>query len=168
MRMFGNSHTKPLVVVSDPDRGYQALMVALLRPYFEVWTAGSLRETWDITWQALGQVYRRGHWPLLLILELRQPDGDGLKFVEYLHQDATLRSILIACVSEQRELRWKLAAVRAGADDFVVKCSTSWRQPGLPQTFAGMMLLLQQQGTVSRMIASTLYGSPEPRAMDLN
>lgn len=154
LRMHRNPYGKPFVVVADPDPRYERLMVDLLRPYFECLIAGSLREAWDATWRALAQAQRSGYWPLLLILELSQPDGNALRFVEFLHQHDILKSVLIACVSEQRS--WRTAAFRAGADDFIVKGSTSWMQPSLPEAFAGMMLLLQHTGNVTREIARVI------------
>ncbi len=127
----------PTLVVADPDPLYQRHLSSLLREGFRCIVTSSLRETYQV-------IVREQ--PSLLILELNQPDGDGLALIEFLQADPTLRRMLIACVTYRASLRDKLLAFRAGADDYLVK-------PVAPRTFFGQMLLLRRSGHMARASA---------------
>jgi DNA-binding response OmpR family regulator len=128
----------PTVVLADPDPLYQRHLSSLLREGFRCITTSSLRETYQVT------VRER---PSLLILELSQPDGDGLSLIHYLQADPALRRVLIACVTYRASLRDKLLAFREGADDYLVKPISS-------RTFFGQMLLLRRSGHLARAAVS--------------
>ncbi len=127
----------PTLVVADPDTNYQHQIVALLQHDFRCLVAKSLHEAY--------QLIQREH-PVLVTLELNQPDGDGLALIEYLQADPALRSVLIACVTARTSVKDKVRAFRAGADDYIVK-------PLTPATnFTGRMLLLRRLGHLARTI----------------
>ena len=73
----------PTVVVADPDMFYQDRIVFTLQESFHCIRTNSLRETY----QAI-----LNERPSVVILELNQPDGDGLNLIEHLHADPTLTS----------------------------------------------------------------------------
>src|SRR5262249_36616804 len=124
-------------VVADPDSLYQKQIAALLQRDFRCLVAPSLQEAY--------QAIQREH-PSLMILELNQPDGDGLALIEYLQADPLLRQVLIACVTERAAVKDKVRAFRAGADDYIVK-------PLTPATnFTGRMLLLRRLGHLARSV----------------
>ncbi len=125
----------PLVVVADPDPAYQHQITSLLQPGFRCITTSTLAETY--------QVIRRER-PVLLALELNQPDGDGIAFIERLQADSTLKHVLIACVTQRSTTMDKIRAFRAGADDYIVKPLS------LATSFYGRMLLLQRSGHMAR------------------
>jgi CheY-like chemotaxis protein len=122
------------VVVADPDPVSQRHIVSLLEPSFCCVTASTLREAC--------QLVRREH-PALIILELDQPDGDGIEFIQYLQAEPALQHILIACVTQRCSIPDKVRAFRAGADDYIVK-------PVYNPTFCGQMLLLRRTGHMAR------------------
>jgi DNA-binding response OmpR family regulator len=122
------------IVVADPDPAYQREMVSLLQANFRCVVTGSLREAY--------YTILREH-PTILILELDQPDGDGIAFIQHLQADIALQSILIACVTRRASVMDKVRAFRVGADDYIVK-------PLPPATFCGQMLLLRRTGHMAR------------------
>lgn len=125
----------PTVVVADPDTLYQRYITNSLRQEgFRCITTNTLRETY--------QAIQREH-PTLLILELDQPDGDGIGFIQYLQADPNLKQILIACLTHRHSLKDKVLAFRAGTDDYIVK-------PISLNSFPGQMLLLRRSGHMAR------------------
>lgn len=132
---MGTPPNLPTVIVADPDPATQRQLVRLLEGSFRCVVTGSLRETM----QAIQREY-----PPLLVLELDQPDGDGLAFIQYLQADPFLRQILIACVTERRTIKDKIQAFRVGADDYLIKPLTP------AANFTGRMLLLRRAGHIAR------------------
>ncbi len=128
------SNALPTVIVADPDPAYQRYLTALLLEGFRCISTGSLRETF--------QAILRER-PILLVIELNQPDGDGLSLIQYLQADPILKGILIACVTQRASLRDKVLAFRLGVDDYLVK-------PVTTPTFFGQMLLLRRAGHMAR------------------
>ena len=128
-------HSPPTVVVADPDALYQHYITNSLRQEgFRCVTTSTLRETY--------QAIQREH-PTLLILELDQPDGDGISFIQYLQADLNFRQILIACLTYRHSIKDKVRAFRAGTDDYIVK-------PVSLSTFPGQMLMLRRSGHMAR------------------
>ncbi|HEY7346921.1 MAG TPA: response regulator [Ktedonobacterales bacterium] len=123
----------PTVVVADPDMFYQQRIAISLQQGFRCILTGSLRETY---WAILCER------PALVILELNQPDGDGIALIQHLQADPALKGILIACVTQRATIRDKVRAFRAGADDYIVK--------PLSSSFFGQMLLLRRAGHMAR------------------
>lgn len=122
------------VVVADPDPVYQRQIVSLLQANFRCIVTGSLREAY--------QAILRER-PGIVILELDQPDGDSIAFIQHLQADIALQQILIACVTRRASIMDKVRAFRAGADDYIVK-------PLPAATFCGQMLLLRRTGHMAR------------------
>jgi DNA-binding response OmpR family regulator len=130
-----NKMVLPAVVVADPDPASQQQIVELLKSSFQCIVTGTLAETY--------QLIRRER-PPMLILELNQPDGDGIKLIQALQADPALRQVLIACVTSRSTIKDKIAAFRVGADDYLVKPLT----PSM--NFYGRMLLLRRAGHIAR------------------
>jgi DNA-binding response OmpR family regulator len=58
--------------------------------------------------------------PYLLIMETDLPDGEGLGLIEHARRQLAPPPTVIVC-SHRREVSEKIAALAAGADDYVVK-----------------------------------------------
>jgi DNA-binding response OmpR family regulator len=140
-------------VIADPYPNDQSRIASLLQQDFTCIPTGSLRETWRKTGEKVQQTSTRQQ-PILLILELNQPDGDGVELIRYMQADPLLRSVLVACVTYRSSIRDKLIALHAGADGY-------WVKPQLPPNFAGMMSLLQQSGYMARA-TRTIRSSARP------
>ena len=67
--------------------------------------------------------------PVLLVCELTLPDGDGLTLLQQMRAAPETRDVLLMVVSQRRSPTDKIAALRAGADDYLVK-------PVTPEAFA--------------------------------
>lgn len=130
-------NTLPTVIVADPDPAYQRYLASLLGEGFRCLITGSLRDTYHAI---------LSEHPVLLVIELNQPDGDGLSFIRYLQADPVLKQILIACVTQRAAVRDKVQAFRVGVDDYFVK-------PVSTPTFYGQMLLLRRAGHMARSLA---------------
>jgi DNA-binding response OmpR family regulator len=132
-----NARVLPSIIVADPDPAWQRQMTTLLQRDFQCFVAGTMHEA--------AQLIERVQ-PVLLILELDQPDGDGFALIHYLQASPNLRQILIACVTTRSTITDKLRAIRAGVDDYIVK-------PLDVVTFAGRMLMLRRLGHMARSYA---------------
>ena len=127
---------RPLALVADPDPLYQQHLVKQLEPSFRCLVAKNLRETVQIL------QYER---PVLLVLEVDQPDGDGIALVRQMQNHPDYRSVLIACVTKRSTIKDKMRAFQAGVDDYLVKPLTQ------AMNFYGRMLLLRRAGHIARM-----------------
>ena len=125
----------PTALVADPDPYYQQQLVNLLQPSFRCVVANTLRETI--------QVLQRER-PALLVLDLDQPDGDGISLVRQMQNHSDYNRVLIACVTRRSSTKDKIQAFQAGVDDYLVKPLTQ------AMNFYGRMLLLRRAGHIAR------------------
>lgn len=114
------------VLVADPDSVHQHQIVECLQVRYRVITAHNLAETVEMIAM---------HRPSILLLEVDQPDGDGVQLIRKIREEASARSMIIACVTKRSAIRDKVAGFQAGADDYIVK-------PINPQTFLWRVVLL--------------------------
>jgi two-component system, OmpR family, alkaline phosphatase synthesis response regulator PhoP len=116
------------VLVADPDIVSQQQLIACLGAQYQVRTAVSLQGAWGIIAQAR---------PRTLIIEVNQPDGDGVQLIERLRSDPATRGMILICVTTRRTIWDKVRGFQAGADDYIIK-------PINPDTFATRLALLEQ------------------------
>jgi DNA-binding response OmpR family regulator len=114
------------VLIADPDISQQEALAASLQPRYRVVHARTLAETIDM----LARVR-----PDVLLLEINQPDGDGVELIRRLREERQTRDLIIACVTNRATIRDKVTGFQAGADDYIVK-------PVNPQTFVWRIVLL--------------------------
>jgi DNA-binding response OmpR family regulator len=98
--------------------------------------ANTLRET--------VQVLQRER-PILLVLDLDQPDGDGIILVRQMQSHPDFSRVLITCVTRRSSVKDKILAFQAGVDDYLVKPLTQ------AMNFYGRMLLLRRAGHIARL-----------------
>jgi two-component system OmpR family response regulator len=125
-----------MALVADPDLFYQQQLVKQLEPSFRCVVANSLRETIHIL------QYER---PVLLVLDVDQPDGDGIVLIRQMQHHPDYYHVLIACVTRRSTMKDKILAFQAGVDDYLVKPLTQ------AMNFYGRMLLLRRAGHIARM-----------------
>ncbi len=106
------SHIPELVLIVDPDRDQQWILANALRSRFHFVGASSLTEA------HASLVQDR---PTIVLVELDEPDGDGLDWIRYLRGDPRWHSLTIACVTRRSGFGDKIAGFKAGADDYIVK-----------------------------------------------
>jgi two-component system cell cycle response regulator len=116
------------VLVSDPDPLQQQRLVECLRPRYRIVTAKNLAETVEMI--AL-------YHPQIVLLEVDQPDGDGVRLIKQIRDERSARSMIIACVTKRSGIKDKVAGFQAGADDYIVK-------PVNTQTFLWRVVLLSR------------------------
>jgi len=96
--------------VVDDEPAIRRLLRSTLRVQdYEVLEAGSVAEALDVV--AEGRVD-------LMILDLGLPDGDGIEVIRDVRQDSMLPIIVL---SSRDDERGKVAALDAGADDYITK-----------------------------------------------
>ena len=110
----------PAVLFVDPDTAGARVLTDTLAARYAVGVAGSLAAAY----QALAVMI-----PALLVCELTLPDGDGLTLLQQMRAASETRDVLLMVVSQRRSPADKIAALRAGADDYLVK-------PVTPEIFA--------------------------------
>ena len=119
---------RPLVLVVDPDQRQHQKVTQLLAKYYRVIGARNLAEANSL----LGFYLFK-----LVLVELNEPDGDGITWIRHLRRDATWRNVGIGCVTERATVRDKVTGFQAGADIYIVK-------PLLADTFLARIILLQK------------------------
>ena len=110
----------PAILFVDPDGPSAQALADTLTTRYAVGVAGSLAAAY----QALAVIV-----PTLIVCELSLPDGDGLTLLQRLRVNPETRDVLLMVVSARRSPADKIAALRAGADDYLVK-------PVTPEVFA--------------------------------
>jgi DNA-binding response OmpR family regulator len=116
------------VLVVDADPAAQQQIMACLSGRYHLLTAASLSEALRIIAQAQ---------PRALIVEVNQPDGDGIQLIEQLRSDPATKSMIIICVTTRRAIQDKVRGFQAGADDYVIK-------PINPESFPIRLALLER------------------------
>jgi DNA-binding response OmpR family regulator len=101
---------KVLFIDADPARSQE--LQAGLPPGCIVAIVSSIQE-------ALGIIAQQA--PDLIVTELALPDGSGLQLLARVHQNPVTRHALLMVVTARATLRDKIAALEAGADDFLVR-----------------------------------------------
>jgi len=110
----------PAILFVDPDGPSAQALADTLTARYAVGVAGSLAAAY----QALAVIV-----PTLIVCELALPDGDGLTLLQRLRANPETHDVLLMVVSARRSPTDKIAALRAGADDYLVK-------PVTPEVFA--------------------------------
>lgn len=121
------------VLVIDPDAKHIEKVRHLLASRYVVTSAHNLTAA-----DALLHVYI----PPIILLELNEPDGDGIAWIKAMRHHTLGRNLVIACVSSRSAVRDKVQSFQAGVDDFLVK-------PINPHTFLARIILLQRIRQIS-------------------
>lgn len=99
------------VLFVDPDTSRSRQLAEQLLPACVVEAVTSAR--------AAAQVVAR-HIPDLVIVDLDLQDVSAITFIAHLHELPTTRHTLIMVLTQRASVREKIAALAAGADDYVV------------------------------------------------
>jgi two-component system, OmpR family, alkaline phosphatase synthesis response regulator PhoP len=121
------------VLLADPDPHQQQLISDALQQRYRVILSRSLSETIQLLMT---------YHPHVLLLEVNQPDGDGITLIKQLRQDPKVRDMVIACVTGRSSVRDKVAGFQAGADDYIIK-------PINIETFMWRLVLLMRLRKIS-------------------
>jgi two-component system KDP operon response regulator KdpE len=99
----------PILVVDDEPQILRALQLTLTRAGYEVETAKTAEEALSVAATSL---------PEAVILDLVLPDGSGIDVTKSLRGWTTVPILILSAVGDERD---KVAALDAGADDYVTK-----------------------------------------------
>lgn len=99
------------VMMVDPDEGHARLLANQL----------SGAQTMIVATSAAAKFALSRQPPDVIVTELDLPDGDGINLVRDIHGDPQTRHILLIVVTRRNAIRDKIAALQAGADDYLVK-----------------------------------------------
>jgi DNA-binding response OmpR family regulator len=112
-RVGGRGETRrPLtVLVVDPDNQRAQQLAELLRPTCLVAIAPSVEVANSII---------AARCPDLLICDLELPDMAGAEFLAKLHATPATRNVLLMVVTRRQGIHDKIAALRAGADEYLI------------------------------------------------
>ncbi|WP_428944172.1 two-component system response regulator KdpE [Pantoea sp. FN060301] len=100
---------KNVLIIDDEKQICRYLRVALENDHIRVYDAGTL---------AQGLTTAAARRPELVILDLGLPDGDGIAFIHQFRQWSTKPIIVLSARTGEED---KIAALDAGADDFLCK-----------------------------------------------
>ena len=117
---------RPAILVVDPDQDHVRRVASCLGTRFRVLPVSTMEHALPLI---------REVQPVVVLLELDLPDGNGLHLVRAIHQDPATYPVIVACVTHRASVRDKIAGFQAGADDYLVK-------PIDPTTFLRHVLLL--------------------------
>ena len=103
-------NNKYKILLVEDDANIQAVMTTMLESAgYQVILAGTC---------ALAQSLFSSHQPDAVILDLGLPDRDGMHFLEFVRRDFLTPVIVLSARSDERD---KVAALDAGANDYVTK-----------------------------------------------
>jgi two-component system, OmpR family, response regulator len=124
---------KPSVLIIDTLAEQQSI-VHILEERFICYTAQSLTEAQSF----IGRIH-----PAVILLELNQPDGDGMEFLPYLRQHV---DGAIACLTWRSATNDKVQAFHLGADDYLIKPANL---NTLPTRLTLLQRLAQRRGYIA-------------------
>ena len=101
-----------ILIVDDVATNRIVLKVKLANARYEVLQAASGKEALQVT---------RAHLPDLILLDVQLPDVAGIDLITELRDDPATALIPIVVVSAFQDAQSRLDALRAGAEDFMVK-----------------------------------------------
>jgi two-component system phosphate regulon response regulator PhoB len=120
------SQMRTTVLIVEPDPIQRQLLFDCLRERYNPIGVATLAQAYEAIVI---------HQPNIILLELNQPDGDGMELIRQIRKDPFSRHMVVACVTRRSGTRDKVTAFQAGADDYVVK-------PINPESFPYRIVLL--------------------------
>jgi DNA-binding response OmpR family regulator len=102
------------VLFVNPDRSHSERLAEALRTTCRIGMVSSAGQALDVL---------STEPPDLIITELNLPDGSGVDFIQRVHNDRRTKDVLIMVVTGSSSVSDKIAALLAGADDFLVRPS---------------------------------------------
>jgi len=119
---------RPMVLLVDPDLTSQQTITGLLDSRYLVI---------GVQYLAQADAFLIRNVPVVLLIDLDVPDGDGIKWIRLLRAAASHPNLAIACVTYRSSVKDKVDSMLAGADDYLVK-------PIMQDTFLTKIRLLQR------------------------
>jgi two-component system chemotaxis response regulator CheY len=105
----------PKAMIVDDSRAIRMILARIMGSVgYEVCQAGNGKE-------ALGLLEREHPAVSLALVDWNMPEVDGLDFVKTLRADPRFSSVLLMMVTTETEVEQMMAALAAGANEYVMK-----------------------------------------------
>jgi len=104
------------VLIIDDDPMFRSLLLSLLRKDYLVSVAGDGSDGYHKALQ---------HPPDVAIVDIQMPDWDGLRTLQEFRKHPTLSDVHVMMLTSDASRETVLAAIEAGANDYVIKTSFS-------------------------------------------
>lgn len=104
-----NAQTPTILIVEDEQEIRHFIKIALQSEGYHFYESGTL---------AHGLEQAASHKPNLIILDLGLPDGDGINFIRHYRNFSDMPIIILSARTDEHD---KVAALDAGADDYLIK-----------------------------------------------
>lgn len=112
----GSCHALPYALVVDDDPLFRKLLIGMLKDDYRVICARDGQDGFD---KALS------YSPAVAVVDVQMPNWDGLKLLSSLREHELLRNVAVVMLSSDASRETVLAAIHAGADDYVIKSALS-------------------------------------------
>lgn len=110
------STQRPRILIIDDDPLYRSLMTTLLRKDYLLAVAAEGSEGFQKALQ---------HPPDIAVIDIQMPGWDGLKTLEQFRNSPVLKRVKIVMLTGDASKESVVAAIRGGANDYVIKTSFS-------------------------------------------
>jgi DNA-binding response OmpR family regulator len=107
---------RPHVIIIDDDPLFRGVLAGILRPGYRLTVA---KDGADGFYQALDDV------PDLAIIDVQMPGWGGLQTLQAFRADPSLNSVRIIMLTGDVSRETLVTAIKAGADDYVIKAAFS-------------------------------------------
>jgi len=107
---------RPRILIIDDDPLFRSLVVSVLRSDFVVAVAADGEE---------GYYKALEHVPDLAVVDVQMPGWDGLRTLKTFRSQPSLASVPVVMLTGDASKDTVLAAIQAGANDYVIKVSFS-------------------------------------------
>ncbi|MCA9093354.1 MAG: response regulator [Planctomycetaceae bacterium] len=140
---------RPRILIIDDDPLFRSLVVSVLRSDFVVAVASDGEE---------GYYKALEHVPDLAVVDVQMPGWDGLRTLKTFRSQPSLASVPVVMLTGDASKDTVLAAIQAGANDYVIKVSFS------KEEFLGKLNRLLHPATAKPPVARTPGAVPAPPA----
>jgi DNA-binding response OmpR family regulator len=101
-----------MVLFVDPDTASAQRLADAIRDQFTGTVVGSASEAWAAM---------RRQIPMVVVTELDLPDSRGLDLIAGIYNTAATHNVLVMVITARTSVSDKIAALQAGADDYMIK-----------------------------------------------
>jgi len=103
---------KPSLVIIEDNKALAAYLYKILQPYYEIKTAGTGDEGWEMVQAEL---------PDLVLCDLLLPGKDGYEIASLIRRTAATNHIGLIILSGQADISSKMQGLDLGANDYITK-----------------------------------------------